>query len=91
MMKNIKRLQAFVSIVSLVLGVVVGLCVSVLHTNKGGLERSTWPAVAEVFYSLIGSSIIVGQLIHANATRIWTIFVASCITSYHMALAVKKL
>ena len=75
---------------ALAVGCLVGVIVAFVHVDKGGLERSTWPAHLEFFYSGVGIAVIVSQLNDTVEAKPLTLLIASTITTYHAILAVEK-
>lgn len=75
---------------AILIGVIVGIVVSIHHVDLGGLERSTWSASMEAVYSILGFSVILSQVIDPVNAKPFTLLVASTITSYHIVLAFKK-
>lgn len=68
----------------------LGIFVADQHTLRGGMEKSTWPALAEAVYSLIGIFVVCAQLSNHRLSKEYTLFVTSVITSYHMVLCARK-
>lgn len=77
---------------AVLVGTAVGVTVSCIHVNSGGLEKSTWSASMELIYTLIGMFVLFQMLTNPNShrTTLLVLLVASSITAYHMVLTIKK-